>query len=112
MEVFYPPIDFIEYDKSDEQYDVRTRNAVDAIQDEVFQGLLVMENLMRLVENTDQLKEKFHKKQISVLGGILKNMLNQIPVRAAEPGKEGWNSNTKELKLQLANLAGRIRNRG
>jgi hypothetical protein len=71
-----------------------------------------MENLIRLIENTDQLKDKFHKQQIHVLGGILKNMLNQLPVREAEPGSEGWNRNTKELKYQLASLAGRIKNRG
>lgn len=71
-----------------------------------------MENLIKMLQTNESLKEKFHEKQVTILGGILKNMLNQLPVRSAEPGNEGWNKNTKKLNMQLANLATRIKMRG
>ena len=66
------------------------------MQDEILECILGLEYVIKKIE--DDTSGNINSKQLTLLGGLMKNMVNQLPVRAAHL-KNGQNRNTTAFKF-------------
>ena len=50
LDIFYPKVDFIEYNKQNEFENIRLTDSVRALQDQILQSILALEHVIKLVE--------------------------------------------------------------